>query len=163
MSNKKALTIRQKLFVHEYIKSKNGTEAAIKAGYSKKTARFIAAENLTKPNIKAEIERIMTRVEEKAIVDKAYVINALKEGVERCIAHKRVMTYDRSIKRKIQKTTKDENGQEIGIFEFDSAGANKVLELLGKHLHLFSNKVSMRESDDLVERLEEARKRICMG
>lgn len=45
------LTIKQKAFADEYLISGNATEAAKKAGYSEKTARVIAAENLTKPDI----------------------------------------------------------------------------------------------------------------
>ena len=41
------LTEKQKRFADEYIKSGNATQAAIKAGYSKRTARTIAQQNLT--------------------------------------------------------------------------------------------------------------------
>ena len=51
------LTARQAVFVREYLTHFNGTQAAIKAGYSKKTARAIASENLKKPAIQAEISR----------------------------------------------------------------------------------------------------------
>lgn len=44
---KRKLTPKQQLFADEYIKSGNATDAAIKAGYSPKTARSIAQENLT--------------------------------------------------------------------------------------------------------------------
>ncbi|HHL0777610.1 TPA: terminase small subunit, partial [Streptococcus agalactiae] len=50
------LTLKQKRFADEYIISANATAAAIKAGYSKKTARSIGQENLTKPDIKAYID-----------------------------------------------------------------------------------------------------------
>jgi phage terminase small subunit len=43
------LTEKQKRFCDYYIETGNATEAAIRAGYSNKTARFIGAENLTKP------------------------------------------------------------------------------------------------------------------
>lgn len=49
------LTPKQALFVAEYVKDFNGTQAAIRAGYSKKTAAEIASENLTKPHIAAAI------------------------------------------------------------------------------------------------------------
>jgi phage terminase small subunit len=52
------LTQKQQKFVEEYLKSGNATQSAIKAGYSKKTAKEVGCENLTKPNIKAEIEKI---------------------------------------------------------------------------------------------------------
>lgn len=50
------LTPKQRLFVQHYMACFNGTQAAILAGYSEKTARFIASENLTKPNIRAAIK-----------------------------------------------------------------------------------------------------------
>lgn len=56
------LTAKQKRFCDEYLIDLNATQAAIRAGYSKKTARAIANENLTKPAIK---EYINQRMEEK--------------------------------------------------------------------------------------------------
>lgn len=50
------LTGKQDKFVTEYLKDLNATQAAIRAGYSKKTARIIAAQNLSKVNIQAAIE-----------------------------------------------------------------------------------------------------------
>lgn len=55
-----ALTARQATFVREYLAHFNGTRAAITAGYSEKTARAIASENLKKPVIRAEIARCQT-------------------------------------------------------------------------------------------------------
>lgn len=51
------LTGKQKVFCDEYLKDFNATRAAIAAGYSKETARSIASENLTKPDIKAFIQK----------------------------------------------------------------------------------------------------------
>lgn len=64
---KDGLTPKQKAFADYYIESGNATEAAKKAGYSEKTARFIGAENLTKPNILAYIKQRTTPTEEKRI------------------------------------------------------------------------------------------------
>lgn len=52
-----ALTGKQSRFISEYLINPNGTQAAIKAGYSAKTARAIASENLKKPEIIAELRR----------------------------------------------------------------------------------------------------------
>ena len=52
-----ALTAKQQVFIAEYLKTWNASEAARRAGYSPKTAGAIGAENLTKPEISAEIER----------------------------------------------------------------------------------------------------------
>lgn len=57
-----AITNKQARFIDEYLRDSNATQAAIRAGYSQKTAGVIGHENLKKPNIAAEIQR---RVEEK--------------------------------------------------------------------------------------------------
>ena len=54
MPSTSTLTPKQRLFVEAY--QGNATEAALAAGYSKKTARFIGRENLTKPNILSAIK-----------------------------------------------------------------------------------------------------------
>lgn len=57
------MNYKQKVFVEEYLIDFNATQAAIRAGYSERTARSIGSENLTKPDIKEEIEaRIAERV-----------------------------------------------------------------------------------------------------
>lgn len=63
------LTSKQRLFADEYIKSGNATQAAIKAGYSERTARFIGNENLTKPNVKSYIDAKMAEIESHKIAD----------------------------------------------------------------------------------------------
>lgn len=69
------LTEKQKRFADEYIKSGNATQAAIKAGYSKKTARTIAQQNLTKLDIKNYIDERMQTIENNRIM-------TAKEAVE---------------------------------------------------------------------------------
>lgn len=59
---KPKLTHKQQVFISEYLKSFNATAAAIAAGYSEKTARQIGAENLTKPDLKAEIQSRLDEV-----------------------------------------------------------------------------------------------------
>lgn len=54
-----ALTAKQQRFVDEYLIDLNATQAAIRASYSKKTARQIADQNLSKLDIKAAIEKRM--------------------------------------------------------------------------------------------------------
>lgn len=49
---------RQKAFCRHFAFSYNGTQAAISAGYSPKSARFIASDQLTKPNIQAKIQEL---------------------------------------------------------------------------------------------------------
>ena len=69
------LTEKQKRFADEYIKSGNATQAAIKAGYSKKTAKIVASQNLTKLNVKSYIDDRMKVIEDNRIM-------TAKEAVE---------------------------------------------------------------------------------
>lgn len=60
------LTPKQERFVDEYLIDLNATQAAIRAGYSEKTAGSIGSENLQKPEIAAEITRRRAKLAEKA-------------------------------------------------------------------------------------------------
>ena len=68
------LTTKQKIFCDEYLKSGNAKEAAIKAGYSPKTAKSIGQENLTKPDLKAYIDAKMVEIESHKIADAKEVL-----------------------------------------------------------------------------------------
>jgi phage terminase small subunit len=61
----KKLTPKERLFVAEYLKDFNATQAAIRAGYSKKTARSIGYENLTKPHIQKALSQARNSIEKR--------------------------------------------------------------------------------------------------
>lgn len=61
------MTPKQRRFADEYIASGNATQAALKAGYSSKTAQRTGSENLSKPLIKAYIEQKMAEIESHKI------------------------------------------------------------------------------------------------
>jgi phage terminase, small subunit len=82
------LNARQKAFCEYYVACGNATEAAIKAGYKEKNARFIGSENLTKANIKKYIEelqekakgnRIMTAIERREFLTSMIKDGAVKD------------------------------------------------------------------------------------
>ena len=82
------LNARQKAFCEFYVVSGNATEAATKAGYKEKNARFIGSENLTKVNIKEYIEelqekakgnRIMTAIERREFLTKMILKEETKD------------------------------------------------------------------------------------
>ena len=74
------LTLRQRLFVAEYLIDGNATQAAIRAGYSPDTAKQIGHENLTKPDISAAVNVALdarvqrTQVMADAVITKAMAI-----------------------------------------------------------------------------------------
>lgn len=62
MEEQSTFTVKEDLFINEYLKDFNASRAARDAGYSKTTARAIGHENLTKPNIKAEIQKRLSEL-----------------------------------------------------------------------------------------------------
>ncbi|WP_252265449.1 terminase small subunit [Limosilactobacillus fermentum] len=69
--------MKQQRFVDEYIISGNATQAAIKAGYSKKTANRIATENLSKPVIKTAIDQRNAEIQSEKTMDMQEVMELL--------------------------------------------------------------------------------------
>lgn len=71
------MNARQRKFCDEYLIDCNATQAAIRAGYSPKTARFIGQENLTKPYIKSYIDEQLERLHNEKTADAKEVIEYL--------------------------------------------------------------------------------------
>lgn len=119
MTKKRKLTAKQELFVKEYLKDLNATQAAIRAGYSEKSARNIASEHLTKLHISDAIQEALEDRNKKLDVDAAWV---LKQAIK---LHKRCMQEEQAL---------DEEGNPIGEFTFEHTGAAKSLDMIGKHV-----------------------------
>ena len=73
------LTDKQELFAREYLKDLNATQAAIRAGYSEKTAKEVGYENLTKPHVLELVAELKARRVEQTGIDAAYVLRRLTE------------------------------------------------------------------------------------
>jgi phage terminase small subunit len=132
----KKLTPKQQRFVAEYLIDLNATQAAMRAGYSKKTAYAIGHENLSKPEIAAAISALRIKVAEKAELSIDWIVDRLRTVAERCMQHEPVL--DRKGERVMVETP---DGIEAAAFTFQAAPANRSLELLGKHLGMFPDKV----------------------
>src|SRR5262249_52053693 len=75
------LTPKQIFFVLAYVGCGNATEAAIIAGYAKKTAKEIGYENLTKPHIQAYLDRqVMIRAKQAGITPEHVIARLWHEG-----------------------------------------------------------------------------------
>lgn len=132
----KKLTIKQKKFADEYIISGNATQAAIKAGYSKKTARFTGAENLTKPNIKSYIDERMKKLEEEAIADQTEVLKYLTR-VLRDEEKEEVLVNVGNFE------------QEIQPMKVSTKDKIKAAELLGKRYGSWTDKVDINSTEGI--------------
>ncbi len=71
------LTPKQQRFVDEYLIDLNATQAAIRAGYSEKTAKVIAAQNLSKLNVQEAIEEAKKQVSKRTELTVDMVVNGL--------------------------------------------------------------------------------------
>ena len=75
---------KQQRFVEEYLVDLNATQAAIRAGYSKKTAQAISAENLRKPLIAEAIKKEMDKRSQETKIDAAWVLKKAASLAEKC-------------------------------------------------------------------------------
>ena len=147
------LTEKQQRFVEEYLIDLNATQAAIRAGYKPSSARQVGTENMSKPSIRACIDqaiaerskrtginqdRVIRELARLAFVNANDVIDmeeaTLKDGATEddtaAIASVKVKTIP----------TKEGEGIEREIKLTDKL---KALELLGKHLGMFKDKVEI--------------------
>jgi phage terminase small subunit len=124
------LTAKQEMFCREYIIDLNATQAAIRAGYSKKTAKDIGCQNLAKLNIAEFIQSLKEDREEKLEINADWVLAQAVKVHERCMQEEQVT---------------DSQGMTTGEFKFEHSGANKSLELIGKHTSIkcFTDKVEV--------------------
>lgn len=109
------LTAKQERFCREYIIDLNATQAAIRAGYSKKTANRIASENLSKLDIQKKIQELQQERAERTEITQDKVLKELA-GIG----------FAPITKGKIR-----------------AADKTKALELLGRHLGIFTDKLQI--------------------
>ena len=144
------MTERQKRFCDEYLIDLNATQAAIRAGYSEKTARAIGAENLTKPYIREYIDQRLAEKEDDLIAKQDEVMKYLTSVMRREMKEHVVVTLskeeseyvpdDNGVMRK--HTIKEEIPEVIEI-PARLTDANKAAELLGRAYGIYTDKVDV--------------------
>lgn len=160
------MNAKQRSFVAEYIKDKNATQAAIRAGYSEKTAKQIGSRLLTNVDVQAEVAEKTKRIEERCEITAVYVLSGIKEVAERCMQRKPVMVRDgKGWKQKTETVEDPKTGEEReeGVWEFNAMGANKSFELLGKSIALWTDKVQHALSPELIEMVVKMFTEAAMG
>ncbi len=130
-----SLTPKQQLFVAEYLVDLNATQAAVRAGYSKKTAYSVGHENLKKPEVAAAIQEAMQARSERIKADQDWIVERLVENVERAMTVEPVMV----------------GGVETGEYVYQGNVANKALELLGRHAGMFNDKLKLGADTSLLD------------
>ena len=141
MAKKNELTRKQRIFVAEYLVDFNGTQAVIRAGYNPnpRTAEVQAFRLLRTDKIRAEVQRLQDERLKARGITADYILKSLHEVAEYC---------------KVPRPRYNRNGDVIGE-SLDASGANKALELLGKHLSLFTDNLNVRKIKSLEDLTDE--------
>lgn len=129
-----ALTAKQKRFCDEYLVDLNATQAAIRAGYSKKTAYSIGVENLKKPEIKKYIEQRMAEKEKELIADQDEVLKYLTSVLRGESRSTEIVIEGIGDGMSEARTIKKEPSEKDKL---------KAAELLGKRYGLYTDKVDI--------------------
>lgn len=161
------LTIKQKLFVKEYIVDFNATRAAIAAGYSEDSAYTIGWENLRKHDVQQAIQKELQKREKRVEVSQDFVLEQLAKIAGADI--KAFIEYDKNGNVSL-KPYEDIDGQVVSEISDTSTahGRNKkvklhdkmkALELLGRHLGMYKDvlinkKVPEKLTPEELEKLE---------
>jgi phage terminase small subunit len=136
------MTPKQARFVDEYLIDLNATQAAIRAGYSAKTAYSQGQRLLKDVEVAAAIEAAQEARIERVEITQDWVLSRLASVAERCLQAEPV--YDRKGDRVMVETP---DGEEAPAFTFNATGANGALGLLGKHLGMFKERVEHTGAD----------------
>lgn len=166
---------KQERFCQEYIIDSNGSKAATRAGFSERSSRNQATRMMANDDIRARIDELMEKREKDAGVTAALVLKELLLIAKTDIA----TAYDEKGNLKpIHEIPEDTRRAIAGIKvfeEFEGFGKERhkigetrelklwnkleALELLGRHLKLFTDKMEHSFAEGLAERLIKARKR----
>ena len=132
----KKLTIKQKKFADEYIKTGNATQSAINAGYSKKYANTNASKLLQNTTIKAYIDERMKKLEDEAIADQSEILKYLT----------RIIRDEEREEVLVNVGNFEQERQEIKISAKDKI---RAAELLGKRYQLWTDKVDINSTEGI--------------
>ena len=121
------MTEKQKRFCDEYLIDLNATQAAIRAGYSEKTANVIAAENLTKPIIQNYISERMNNKQSELIASQDEVLQFLTEVMRG--------------KKKDEKIITTVDGECVVRQIANQSNQIKAAELLGKRYGIYTDRL----------------------
>ena len=144
------MTQKQKRFIEEYLIDLNATQAAIRAGYSPDTAQQTGSENLSKPVIRAQIDRAMAERSKRTGVNAERVVKELAKiafvnaaeviDPKTATVKEDALPEDTAAIQSVKVKTFGEDGLER---EIKMADKLKALELLGKHLGMFKDRIEL--------------------
>lgn len=147
------MTEKQKLFCEEYLISLNATQAALRAGYSEKTAYSIGNENLKKPEIQEYIQKRLKEKEDALIAKQDEVLKTLTAVMRREKPETVVVTC------KSRKSHYDDKGKKVTdeaeqpiCVEIPTkvSDVNKAAEMLGRYYTLFTDRTQIENDSPVI-------------
>ena len=132
------MTEKQRRFCDFYIETGNAKEAAVKAGYSEKTAKQIGQENLTKPDLRAYIDKRLEELKNERTADAQEVLEYLTAVM-------------RGENKEATLIGVGEGAQAIANIDVGAKDRLKAAELLGKRHALFTDKVDLQTGDIVIK------------
>ena len=171
---------RHEIFAREYVKDLNGKRAAIAVGYSAKTADVAASRLLSNVKVKELLAELTKKHADKLDLSTEKVLSELssmgfsnmldyfkitKEGH----AYVDLSNLRREQSSAIQEVTVDEyvegkgkHARKVKRTKLKLVDKIRSLELLGKHLKLFTERIEVGGIEGLAEAMAKARKRVNM-
>lgn len=146
------LTPQQERFCQEYVIDLNGTQAAIRASYSEKTAQEQSSRLLSNVIIQAYVKKLQDEIAKRNEITADWVVNNLREVAERCMQISPV--YNRKGQ---QVMCENREGDLVPAFTFNALGASKSLELIGKTIGIFEDVVRHKGKIELTNTEDDAK------
>lgn len=170
------LTLKEEIFVREYLKDGNATRAVIAAGYAEKSASVTGSKLLRKAKVREKLANLQGKLYEKLEISAEKVLQGIAQlaffdvrkfydAEGKLIAVKDLddMTAAALLGMDVEKLYKHfgkGQAEEVGtISKIKLADRGLNLERLGRHLKLFTDKVQVTGLEDLAGEIEKARRR----
>ena len=157
------LNPKQRRFVAEYLKDQNGTQAAIRAGYSKKTANEQASQLLAKLNIKGLIDEHLRKIEKDSVLTaenvRADVARLLGFDPRKAFnadgTMKKIYELDETTARAVVGIDADDKRGELARIRFTDR--IRLLELAAKILGMLKFQITGKDDRPLVPHIDFSR------
>ena len=134
------MTKKMQDFADHWLANGLNATASYKAVYkvtNDDTARVQGSKLLAKPNIRAYVDARRATLTEETQLTQKWVLDRLKLISDRSVQAVPVMVWDHEQKQMVQATALNDEMEVVGVYTFDSNGANKATELIGKVIGVF--------------------------
>lgn len=178
MPRKDDLTLKEHIFVREFLKHGNATRAVITAGYAARSASVTGSKLLKKPRIQAELAKLRDKIFEKLEISAEKVLHGLAELA--FFDTRKMFNADGSMKKVIEmddatvhalagmdveklfKHFGKGQAEEVGtITKVRLADRGLNLERLGRHFKLFTDKLEVQDAEGIIAKLKAGRARVA--